>query len=68
VITGVMTAQTAATVMLTNAKAEATTLKRTDIASLRESPASLMPEGLLTPLKPEELRDLFAYFQAPARR
>ena len=51
----------------TSAKAEATTLKGDDIASLRESPVSLMPEGLLTPLKPQELRDLFAYIQAPAK-
>jgi putative membrane-bound dehydrogenase-like protein len=65
-VTGVITAQTPGTVTLTNAKAEAITLKRDQIASLRESPVSLMPEGLLTPLKPQELRDLFAYLQAPA--
>jgi putative heme-binding domain-containing protein len=65
-VTGVITAQSAATVTFTNAKAEATTLKRDDIGSLRESAVSLMPEGLLTPLKPQELRDLFAYLQAPA--
>ena len=45
------------TVTLTNAKAEATTLRRDEIVSLRESPVSLMPEGLLTPLKPQQLRD-----------
>jgi putative heme-binding domain-containing protein len=67
-ITGVVTAQTAASVTLTNAKAEATTLRRDEIASLRESPVSLMPEGLLTPLKPQELRDLFAYLQSPPRK
>jgi putative membrane-bound dehydrogenase-like protein len=65
-VTGVITAQTTATVTLTNAKAEATTLKRDEIESLRESSVSLMPEGLLTPLKPQEMRDLFAYLQAPA--
>ncbi|HKA08553.1 MAG TPA: hypothetical protein VKD71_14945, partial [Gemmataceae bacterium] len=65
-VTGVITAQTPATVTLTNAKAEATTLKRDEIESLRESPVSLMPEGLLAPLKPQELRDLFAYLQARA--
>jgi len=64
-VTGVITSQTPATVTLTNAKAEATVLKRNEIASLRESPVSLMPEGLLTALKPQELRDLFAYLQAP---
>jgi putative heme-binding domain-containing protein len=65
-VTGVITAQTAATVTLTNAKAEAATLRREEIVSLRESPVSLMPEGLVTPLKPQELRNLFAYLQAPA--
>jgi putative heme-binding domain-containing protein len=65
-VTGVMTAQSPTTVTLTNAKAEATTLKRDEITSLRESPVSLMPEGLLTPLKAQELRDLFAYLQGPA--
>jgi putative membrane-bound dehydrogenase-like protein len=65
-VTGVIMGQSPTTVTLTNAKAEAATLKRGDIASLRESSVSLMPEGLLTPLKPQELRDLFAYLQAPA--
>jgi putative heme-binding domain-containing protein len=65
-ITGVMTSQTQGTVTLTNAKAEAITLKRDEIDSIQESSVSLMPEGLLTPLKPQELRDLFAYLQAPA--
>src|SRR5262245_8004369 len=66
VVTGVITAQTAATVTLTDAKAQATTLKRADVTSMRESAVSIMPEGLLQPLKPQELRDLFAYLQSPA--
>jgi putative heme-binding domain-containing protein len=65
VVTGIITAQTGTTVTLTNSKAEATTLSRDIVTSLRESPVSLMPEGLLTPLKPQELRDLFAYLQKP---
>src|SRR5262249_34201902 len=64
-VTGIITAQTPTTITLTNSKVEATTLKRDEIVSLRESPASLMPEGILTPLKPQELRDLFAYLQQP---
>jgi putative membrane-bound dehydrogenase-like protein len=68
VVTGIITSQTPTTVTLTNAKVEATTLKRDEIASLRESPVSLMPEGLLTPLKPQELRDLFAYLQQPVKK
>jgi putative heme-binding domain-containing protein len=64
-VTGVITAQTPASVTLTNAKVEATMLRRDEIVSLRESPVSIMPEGLLTPLRPQELRDLFAYLQGP---
>ena len=67
-VTGLITAQTGTSVTLTNAKGEATMLKQEDISSLRESAVSLMPEGLLTPLKPQELRDLFAYLQAPAAK
>jgi len=68
VVTGLITAQNGASVTLTNAKGEATILKQEEISSMRESAVSLMPEGLLTPLKPQELRDLFAYLQAPASK
>ena len=67
-VTGLITAQNGASVTLTNAKGEATTLKQKEISSLRESAVSLMPEGLLTLLKPQELRDLFSYLQAPASK
>jgi len=33
------------------------------VVSLRESALSLMPEDLVKPLKPQELRDLFSYLQ-----
>ena len=66
-ITGIMTSQSPASIALTDAKVVSTTLKRDEIEALRESAVSLMPEGLLTPLKPQELRDLFAYLQAPVR-
>ena len=52
-------------VTVVNAKAERTTILRADIATVRESPVSLMPEGLLKDLRPLELRDLFAYLQGP---
>jgi putative membrane-bound dehydrogenase-like protein len=64
-ITGLITAQTPNTLTLTNAKGEATLVRRDDLVSLRESAVSLMPEGILKPLKPQELRDLFAYLQSP---
>jgi putative heme-binding domain-containing protein len=64
-ITGVITKDEAGTLTIANAKAEITTVQRDDIVSIRESAVSLMPEGLLNALKPQELRDLFAYLQMP---
>ncbi len=66
VVTGLITEQTPQRVTLTNERNEATVLRRADIESLQASPVSLMPEGLLTSLRPQELRDLFSYLQSPA--
>jgi putative membrane-bound dehydrogenase-like protein len=63
-LTGVIAEQTAGSITLVDAKNERTILARDKIEELRELPASLMPENLLKDLKPEELRDLFAYLQA----
>ena len=71
ILTGLMAAQTPGSITLLAAKNERTTLAREKIESIQESPASLMPENLLQPLKPQELRDLFSYLQSeqppPAR-
>jgi putative heme-binding domain-containing protein len=40
-------------------------LPKTDIEERRLSPVSMMPEGLLTPLNPIEVRDLIAYVSGP---
>jgi putative membrane-bound dehydrogenase-like protein len=40
---------------------ETLTLDRGDVAKIHESPLSLMPEGLLDALQPEQARDLIAY-------
>jgi hypothetical protein len=45
------------------AKEEKTTIPVADLDELKESKASLMPENVLKPLKPQELRDLFSYLQ-----
>ncbi len=42
-------------------------LERSDIESMRTSPLSLMPEGLLNSLKEAEVRDLIAYLMTPSR-
>ena len=38
-------------------------LRRDEIEELRELPTSIMPEDLLKPLGPQEVRDLFRYLQ-----
>ncbi len=64
VLTGLIVEQTPSRVTLLGAKNERTTIERDQIDSINESPTSLMPENLLSPLKPQELRDLFAYLQS----
>jgi putative heme-binding domain-containing protein len=64
ILTGLMAAQTPGSITLLAAKNERTTISREKIESIQESPASLMPENLLQPLKPQELRDLFSYLQS----
>jgi putative heme-binding domain-containing protein len=64
--TGLIVEQTADGVTLADAKNQRTTVPRDRIESIRESPTSLMPEGLLKDLRPQQLRDLFAYVQGDA--
>jgi putative heme-binding domain-containing protein len=40
---------------------------RADIEEFRPSDLSLMPEGLLDPLKPDEVRDLIGYLMSPSQ-
>ena len=40
---------------------ESLTIERGEITNIRESSVSLMPEGLLEALTPEQARDLIAY-------
>ena len=63
-LTGLIAEQTPAAVTLVDAKNQRTTINRSKIESIQESPVSLMPEGLLKELKPQELRDLFSYLQS----
>jgi len=65
VLTGVIAEQSPARVTLIDAKGERTDVPRSDIAALDESSVSLMPDDLHKALKPQELRDLFAYLQRP---
>jgi putative membrane-bound dehydrogenase-like protein len=63
-LTGLIAEQTPAAVTLLDGKNQRTTVRREKIESIQESPVSLMPEGLLKELKPQELRDLFSYLQS----
>jgi putative heme-binding domain-containing protein len=63
VLTGLIAEQTPAEVTLLDAKNQRLRIPQSDVESLEESEASLMPENILKPLSPQELRDLFAYLQ-----
>jgi putative membrane-bound dehydrogenase-like protein len=63
-LTGLIAEQGPNAVTLLDAKNQRTKVPRDRIESLEESPVSLMPEGLLKGLKPQELRDLFSYLQS----
>jgi putative heme-binding domain-containing protein len=64
VVMGLMVEQDAASVTLMDGEYRRTRLARSEIAKLDESEVSIMPEGLLDPLTPQQLRDLFAYLQS----
>ena len=60
---GIVTERSPGSVTLLNANEEKTTIATSDIKEIREAGLSLMPEGLVTPMTPDELRNLFAYLQ-----
>jgi putative membrane-bound dehydrogenase-like protein len=63
VITGCIAEQDPTSITLVGPKNDRATVRRSEIADMKEMPNSLMPERLLEPLKPQEVRDLFAYLQ-----
>ena len=60
VLNGLIAAKTERTLTL-KTMTETLTVERGEIAAIRESTLSLMPEGLLESLPPEQARDLIAY-------
>ncbi len=62
-VTGLPVSRAEGGVTLIDAKGEKRVLAAGDIAEIRESSVSPMPEDLHRTLKPQELRDLFAYLQ-----
>lgn len=63
VVNGYLAEESAGSVMIGSVTNDRTTISRDNIASLEDSGVSLMPEGLLNTLDPQQLRDLFAYLQ-----
>lgn len=64
VLNGVLRDQNARTVSILS-QTGLTTIERTEIESLQDSALSVMPEGLLESLKPEDRRDLIGYLMHP---
>ncbi len=60
VLNGLIAAETERTLTL-KTMTETLTIERGEIAGIRESSVSLMPEGLLEALTPDQARDLIAY-------
>ena len=63
VITGCIAEQDPSSITLVGTKNDRTKVRRNEIAEMKEMSNSLMPERLLEPLTPQEVRDLFAYLQ-----
>jgi putative heme-binding domain-containing protein len=59
-ISGIIREQTDASLLVQTAN-ERIRLAREDVESIKPSTSSMMPEGLLDPLSPQEIRDLFTY-------
>jgi len=66
VFNGLITAKTERTLTL-KTMTETVTVERGDLTGVRESTASLMPEGLLETLPAEQARDLIAYLMHPSQ-
>jgi putative heme-binding domain-containing protein len=64
VLAGFIAETTPQFVTMLDAAGNKTKIAREDIQSLIASPTSLMPEGLLNALTPEQTRDLFTYLMA----
>ena len=58
------TKETPNEITLVNSQREYTTIARDDIDEMVPSQISQMPEDILKPLKPQQLRDLFSYLES----
>src|SRR5262249_32289868 len=60
VVAGIVREQSPAALVI-QTESERITLPREDVEAIKTSTASMMPEGQLDRLTPQEVRDLFAY-------
>jgi putative heme-binding domain-containing protein len=60
VVAGIVREQTPTAIVIQTAS-ERITMPREDVEAMKTSNTSMMPEGQLDPLTPQEVRDLFAY-------
>ncbi len=63
ILTGLLAEQDAGSVTVLDAKNQRIKLPRDQVEGISESNVSLMPEKILDPLSPQELRDLFSYLE-----
>lgn len=63
VLEGLILEQNGGLLKLIDSSSKVSEVVATELADKRDSPASLMPEGLYKLFKPQELRDLFAWIQ-----
>ena len=66
VLSGILRSQSEQTLTL-QTPTEKLMLNRADVEKIQPSQLSLMPDGLLDPLSPTEVRDLFAYLMSSAQ-
>ncbi len=59
-VSGIIREQTRRSLVIQTAN-ERVVVPREDVEAIKPSTTSMMPEGLLDPLSPREIRDLFAY-------
>jgi putative membrane-bound dehydrogenase-like protein len=64
VLTGVVGGQTGRTLAV-QTQTERLTVERSEVDTVRPTPQSLMPDGLLGDLRDEQVRDLIAYLMSP---
>lgn len=68
VLTGVLKDQTPTSFTVIDSKDQRTTVAVEDVAEMKVSPVSLMPENLLKKLSPQQVRDLFKFLESDDHR